>query len=150
MYHTVCYNVGGIIMCSQTSVKVSVSEFCYPTALQYTGFLGAPGNCLPTPGPVRHSPPSHYKPGGEGLQATTATTAILNLSTRYRSNMESISGRPLASSTKVVKLDQLFHVVILKQLWFVYKKGETSKGQFLTNVCCLWWRRNKRSPSVKH
>uniref|UniRef100_A0A673XD70 ST18 C2H2C-type zinc finger transcription factor n=1 Tax=Salmo trutta TaxID=8032 RepID=A0A673XD70_SALTR len=55
--------------------------------------------------PVRHSPPSHYKPGGEGLQATTATTAILNLSTRYRSNMESISGRPLASSTKDMPIE---------------------------------------------
>ncbi|XP_041698263.1 suppression of tumorigenicity 18 protein isoform X2 [Coregonus clupeaformis] len=93
------------LMAPNQDQEISSSHFP-DSALQYAGFLGAPGNRLPTPGPGRHSPPSHYKPGGEGLQATT--TAILNLSTRYRSNMEaiSISGRPLASSTKVIKLDQ--------------------------------------------
>uniref|UniRef100_A0A673XAA1 ST18 C2H2C-type zinc finger transcription factor n=1 Tax=Salmo trutta TaxID=8032 RepID=A0A673XAA1_SALTR len=91
------------LMAPNQDQEISSSHF--PDSLQYTGFLGAPGNCLPTPGPVRHSPPSHYKPGGEGLQATTATTAILNLSTRYRSNMESISGRPLASSTKDMPIE---------------------------------------------
>uniref|UniRef100_A0A3P9AJJ1 Myelin transcription factor 1 domain-containing protein n=1 Tax=Esox lucius TaxID=8010 RepID=A0A3P9AJJ1_ESOLU len=75
--------------------------------LMYTGFLGAPSNRLPTPGPGHHSPPSLYKSGGEGLQATAATTAILNLSTRYRNNMEaiSISDRPLASSTKDMPIE---------------------------------------------
>uniref|UniRef100_A0A674F0A1 ST18 C2H2C-type zinc finger transcription factor n=1 Tax=Salmo trutta TaxID=8032 RepID=A0A674F0A1_SALTR len=45
--------------------------------------------------------------GACGLQDTAATTAILNLSTRYRSNMEaiSISGRPLASSTKDMPIE---------------------------------------------
>uniref|UniRef100_A0A8C7FIA1 ST18 C2H2C-type zinc finger transcription factor n=1 Tax=Oncorhynchus kisutch TaxID=8019 RepID=A0A8C7FIA1_ONCKI len=91
------------LMAPNQDQKISPSHFpdCeFP--LQYTGFLGAPGNLLPTPDPGRHSPPTHYKPGCEGLQDTAATTAILNLSTRYRSNMEaiSISGRPLASSTK--------------------------------------------------
>ncbi|XP_064790734.1 suppression of tumorigenicity 18 protein-like isoform X2 [Oncorhynchus masou masou] len=91
------------LMAPNQDQEISSSHF--PDSLKYTGFLGAPANRLPTPGPERHSPPSHYKPGGEGLQATTATTAILNLSTRYRSNMESISGRPLASSTKDMPIE---------------------------------------------
>uniref|UniRef100_A0A674F091 ST18 C2H2C-type zinc finger transcription factor n=1 Tax=Salmo trutta TaxID=8032 RepID=A0A674F091_SALTR len=96
------------LMAPNQDQKISPSHFpdCeFP--LQYTGFLGAPGNLLPTPDPGRHSPPTHYKPGCEGLQDTAATTAILNLSTRYRSNMEaiSISGRPLASSTKDMPIE---------------------------------------------
>uniref|UniRef100_A0A4W5N1I0 ST18 C2H2C-type zinc finger transcription factor n=1 Tax=Hucho hucho TaxID=62062 RepID=A0A4W5N1I0_9TELE len=71
------------LMAPNQDQEISSSHFpdCeFP--LQYTGFLGAPGNRLPT-----------------------ATTAILNLSTRYRSNMESISGRPLASSTKDMPIE---------------------------------------------
>ncbi|XP_036822132.1 suppression of tumorigenicity 18 protein isoform X2 [Oncorhynchus mykiss] len=94
------------LMAPNQDQKISPSHFS-DSALQYTGFLGAPGNLLPTPDPGRHSPPTHYKPGCEGLQDTAATTAILNLSTRYRSNMEaiSISGRPLASSTKDMPIE---------------------------------------------
>ncbi|XP_014046623.1 suppression of tumorigenicity 18 protein isoform X2 [Salmo salar] len=94
------------LMAPNQDQKISPSHFP-DSALQYTGFLGAPGNLLPTPDPGRHSPPTHYKPGCEGLQDTAATTAILNLSTRYRSNMEaiSISGRPLASSTKDMPIE---------------------------------------------
>ncbi|XP_008281262.1 suppression of tumorigenicity 18 protein [Stegastes partitus] len=71
---------------------------------QYPGFLGAPGGRLPTSG--QHSPPSQFKKE-DGLQAAAATAAILNLSTRYRKNMEAVAGRPLATSTKVIKLDHL-------------------------------------------
>uniref|UniRef100_A0AAQ5YBU1 Myelin transcription factor 1 domain-containing protein n=1 Tax=Amphiprion ocellaris TaxID=80972 RepID=A0AAQ5YBU1_AMPOC len=54
---------------------------------QYPGFLGAPGGRLPTSG--QHSPPSQFKKE-DGLQAAAATAAILNLSTRYRKNMEAV------------------------------------------------------------
>ncbi|XP_019897369.1 suppression of tumorigenicity 18 protein isoform X3 [Esox lucius] len=94
------------LMAPNQDQEISSSHFPDST-LQYTGFLGAPSNRLPTPGPGHHSPPSLYKSGGEGLQATAATTAILNLSTRYRNNMEaiSISDRPLASSTKDMPIE---------------------------------------------
>uniref|UniRef100_A0A3Q0SGW9 ST18 C2H2C-type zinc finger transcription factor n=1 Tax=Amphilophus citrinellus TaxID=61819 RepID=A0A3Q0SGW9_AMPCI len=42
---------------------------------------------LPTSG--QHSPPSQFKKE-DGLQAAAATAAILNLSTRYRKNMEAV------------------------------------------------------------
>ncbi|XP_047446339.1 suppression of tumorigenicity 18 protein isoform X1 [Mugil cephalus] len=72
---------------------------------QYPGFLGAPGGRLPTSG--QHSPPSQFKKE-DGLQAAAATAAILNLSTRYRKNMEAVSGRPLATSTKdmLIEVDE--------------------------------------------
>ncbi|TKS79733.1 Suppression of tumorigenicity 18 protein [Collichthys lucidus] len=72
---------------------------------QYPGFLGAPGGRLPTSG--QHSPPSQFKKE-DGLQATAATAAILNLSTRYRKNMEAVAGRPLATSTKdmLIEVDE--------------------------------------------
>ncbi|KAM7379450.1 hypothetical protein PAMP_004999 [Pampus punctatissimus] len=72
---------------------------------QYPGFLGAPGGHLPTSG--QHSPPSQFKKE-DGLQAAAATTAILNLSTRYRKNMEAVAGRPLATSTKdmLIEVDE--------------------------------------------
>ncbi|XP_029380947.1 suppression of tumorigenicity 18 protein [Echeneis naucrates] len=72
---------------------------------QYPGFLSAPGGRLPTPG--QHSPPSQFKKE-DGLQATAATAAILNLSTRYRKNMEAVAGRPLATSTKdmLIEVDE--------------------------------------------
>uniref|UniRef100_A0A8C4IWN6 ST18 C2H2C-type zinc finger transcription factor n=1 Tax=Dicentrarchus labrax TaxID=13489 RepID=A0A8C4IWN6_DICLA len=54
---------------------------------QYPGFLGGPGGRLPTSG--QHSPPSQFKKE-DGLQAAAATAAILNLSTRYRKNMEAV------------------------------------------------------------
>uniref|UniRef100_A0AAQ5ZJ11 Myelin transcription factor 1 domain-containing protein n=1 Tax=Amphiprion ocellaris TaxID=80972 RepID=A0AAQ5ZJ11_AMPOC len=58
-----------------------------PLMGQYPGFLGAPGGRLPTSG--QHSPPSQFKKE-DGLQAAAATAAILNLSTRYRKNMEAV------------------------------------------------------------
>ncbi|XP_041658420.1 suppression of tumorigenicity 18 protein isoform X3 [Cheilinus undulatus] len=72
---------------------------------QYPGFLGAPGGRLPTSG--QHSPPSQFKKE-DGLQAAAATAAILNLSTRYRKNMEAVAGRPLATSTKdmLIEVDE--------------------------------------------
>ncbi|XP_028988957.1 suppression of tumorigenicity 18 protein isoform X2 [Betta splendens] len=69
---------------------------------QYPGFLGAAGGRLPTSG--QHSPPSQFKKE-DGLQATAATAAILNLSTRYRKNMEAVAGRPLATSTKDMPIE---------------------------------------------
>uniref|UniRef100_A0A8C3B1C9 ST18 C2H2C-type zinc finger transcription factor n=1 Tax=Cyclopterus lumpus TaxID=8103 RepID=A0A8C3B1C9_CYCLU len=69
---------------------------------QYHAFLGAPGGGLPTSG--RHSPPSQF--GKEdGLQAAAATAAILNLSTRYRKNMEAVAGRPLATDM-LIEVDE--------------------------------------------
>ncbi|XP_030608441.1 suppression of tumorigenicity 18 protein isoform X2 [Archocentrus centrarchus] len=72
---------------------------------QYPGFLGAPGGRLPTSG--QHSPPSQFKKE-DGLQAAAATAAILNLSTRYRKNMEAVADRPLATSTKdmLIEVDE--------------------------------------------
>ncbi|XP_042353025.1 suppression of tumorigenicity 18 protein isoform X3 [Plectropomus leopardus] len=72
---------------------------------QYPGFLGAPGGRLPTSG--QHSPPSQFRKE-DGLQAAAATAAILNLSTRYRKNMEAVAGRPLATSTKdmLIEVDE--------------------------------------------
>ncbi|XP_017281574.2 suppression of tumorigenicity 18 protein isoform X2 [Kryptolebias marmoratus] len=72
---------------------------------QYPGVPGAPGGRLPISG--QHSPPSQFKKE-DGLQAAAATAAILNLSTRYRKNMETISGQPLASSTKdmLIEVDE--------------------------------------------
>nr|XP_057924379.1 suppression of tumorigenicity 18 protein isoform X4 [Doryrhamphus excisus] len=70
---------------------------------QYPGFLAAPGGRLPTSG--QHSPPSHLKKE-DGLQvATTATAAILNLSTRYRESGECVAVRPLATSTKDMHIE---------------------------------------------
>ncbi|XP_036374695.1 suppression of tumorigenicity 18 protein isoform X2 [Megalops cyprinoides] len=68
-----------------------------------------PYPCLLAPGgqlsmPPGHSP-SHYNPVNEELQATAATAAILNLSTRYRGNMDAIAARPLAPSTKDVLIE---------------------------------------------
>ncbi|XP_074507631.1 suppression of tumorigenicity 18 protein isoform X1 [Sebastes fasciatus] len=72
---------------------------------QYPGFLGAPGGRVPTSG--QHSPPSQFRKE-DGLQAAAATAAILNLSTRYRKNMEAVAGRPLATSTKdmLIEVDE--------------------------------------------
>lgn len=71
---------------------------------------------MPTSG--HHSPSSQFKKD-DGLQASAATAAILNLSTRYQKNTEAVAGRPLAAPAKVIKLDPLgkvFNVVILKEL----------------------------------
>ncbi|XP_072297782.1 suppression of tumorigenicity 18 protein isoform X5 [Eucyclogobius newberryi] len=68
---------------------------------QFTGFLGASGH-LPSSG--QHSPPSQFKKE-ESLQTAAATAAILNLSTRYRKNMEVVTDRPLASSTKDMPIE---------------------------------------------
>uniref|UniRef100_A0AAQ6IFW4 Myelin transcription factor 1 domain-containing protein n=1 Tax=Anabas testudineus TaxID=64144 RepID=A0AAQ6IFW4_ANATE len=76
-----------------------------PLMGQYPGFLAAPGGRLPTSG--QQSPSSQFKKE-VGLQDTAATAAILNLSTRYRKNMEAVAGRPLATSTKdmVIEVDE--------------------------------------------
>ncbi|XP_043989862.1 suppression of tumorigenicity 18 protein isoform X5 [Gambusia affinis] len=72
---------------------------------QYSGILGASGGCVPNSG--QHSPPSQFKKE-DSLQATAATAAILNLSTRYRKSMETISGQALATSTKdmLIEVDE--------------------------------------------
>ncbi|XP_077956053.1 suppression of tumorigenicity 18 protein isoform X3 [Gasterosteus aculeatus] len=69
---------------------------------RYHAFLGAPGGGLPASG--QRSPPSQFRKE-DGLQAAAATAAILNLSTRYRKNMEAVAGRPLATSTKDVPIE---------------------------------------------
>lgn len=69
---------------------------------QYTGFLSASGGHLPTSG--QHSPPSQFKKE-DSLQTAAATAAILNLSTRYRKNMEAVTDRPLATSTKDMPIE---------------------------------------------
>ncbi|XP_029686475.1 suppression of tumorigenicity 18 protein isoform X2 [Takifugu rubripes] len=72
---------------------------------QYPGFLAAPGGCLPTSG--HHSPSSQFKKD-DGLQASAATAAILNLSTRYQKNTEAVAGRPLAAPAKdmLIEVDE--------------------------------------------
>ncbi|XP_075339339.1 suppression of tumorigenicity 18 protein isoform X1 [Odontesthes bonariensis] len=78
----------------------------YPDSPQwYPGFLGAPGGHLPTSG--QHTPQRQFKKE-DGLQAAAATAAILNLSTRYRKNMEAVTGRPLETSTKdlLIEVDE--------------------------------------------
>lgn len=78
------------------------------------------------PASGQRSPPSQFRKE-DGLQAAAATAAILNLSTRYRKNMEAVAGRPLATSTKVNQislLGKVSNVVILKE-----KGGRASKGQ---------------------
>ncbi|KAJ0058697.1 hypothetical protein NL108_000394, partial [Boleophthalmus pectinirostris] len=57
---------------------------------------------LPNSG--QHSPPSQFKKD-ESLQTAAATAAILNLSTRYRKNMETVTDRPLATSTKDMPIE---------------------------------------------
>ncbi|KAG9355838.1 hypothetical protein JZ751_000680 [Albula glossodonta] len=52
----------------------------------------------------RHSP-SHYIPPNDELQTAAATTAILNLSTRYRGNMDPMAARPVGPSTKDVLIE---------------------------------------------
>ncbi|XP_035994169.1 suppression of tumorigenicity 18 protein isoform X1 [Fundulus heteroclitus] len=72
---------------------------------QYSGIFGAPGGRVPISG--QHSPPSQFKKE-DSLQATAATAAILNLSTRYRKSMETISSQALATSTKdmLIEVDE--------------------------------------------
>ncbi|XP_028329251.1 suppression of tumorigenicity 18 protein isoform X2 [Gouania willdenowi] len=69
----------------------------------YPSFLGTPGSHLPPSS--QHSPPIHFKKEDGGLQTAAATAAILNLSTRYRRNMEAVDGRPLVPSTKDVLIE---------------------------------------------
>ncbi|XP_029970851.1 suppression of tumorigenicity 18 protein [Salarias fasciatus] len=66
---------------------------------KYPGFVG--------PAAVRLSSSGQFKKD-EGLQAAAATAAILNLSTRYRKNVEVGGSRPLASSTKdmLIEVDE--------------------------------------------
>ncbi|XP_056277675.1 suppression of tumorigenicity 18 protein isoform X2 [Pseudoliparis swirei] len=72
---------------------------------QYHAFLGAPGGGVPASG--QRSPPSQFRKE-DGLQAAATTAAILNLSTRYRKNMEAVAGRPLETSTKdmLIEVDE--------------------------------------------
>ncbi|MEQ2235595.1 hypothetical protein ILYODFUR_003916, partial [Ilyodon furcidens] len=72
---------------------------------QYSGILGASGGRVPVSGQL--SPSSQFKK--EDIhQATAATAAILNLSTRYRKSMETISSQALATSTKdmLIEVDE--------------------------------------------
>lgn len=100
---------------------------CLLAPQQYPGILGASGGCVPNSG--QHSPPSQFKKE-DSLQATAATAAILNLSTRYRKSMETISGQALATSTKVIKLGhwKVLCCCSLKELWFVSEmKGKQKR-----------------------
>lgn len=116
---------------------------CCLAPQQYPGFLGAPGGRVTTSG--QHSPPSQFKKE-DGLQAEAATAAILNLSTHYRKNMEAVAGRPLATSTKVIKLDHLERHLIwsfFKELGFGYKKGRHQKTEFGKGSLAFWWQKDK-------
>lgn len=89
----------------RVSVTPTLANYLSPSApQQYHAFLGAPGGGVPASG--QRSPPSQFRKE-DGLQAAATTAAILNLSTRYRKNMEAVAGRPLETSTKVIKLDHL-------------------------------------------
>ncbi|KAM4604786.1 suppression of tumorigenicity 18 protein [Polymixia lowei] len=100
-----------------TNQEQEISSHFPDSPQQYSGFLGAPGGRLPTSG--QHSPPTQFKTG-DSLQATAATAAILNLSTRYRNNMEAVTSRPLATSTK----DMLIEVDENGTLDLSMKKGK--------------------------
>ncbi|XP_028831271.1 suppression of tumorigenicity 18 protein-like isoform X2 [Denticeps clupeoides] len=63
---------------------------------QYPCFLGPAGRLVM---------PGGRRPDGESLPPHSATTAILNLSTRYRSKMEGLGARPLAPSTKDMHIE---------------------------------------------
>lgn len=72
----------------------------FPAALpQFPYFLAAGGHVAK---PGGRSPSRPQAP--DAVQSGTASTAILNLSTRYRDNSDV---RPLASFTKVIKLEHL-------------------------------------------
>ncbi|XP_048868127.1 suppression of tumorigenicity 18 protein isoform X1 [Brienomyrus brachyistius] len=82
---------------------VEIPHFGEPPP-QYPGLL-TPGARLPVP---RGLSPGHYAPTGEDFQATAATNAILNLSTRYRSNGDPLAARALGPSTKdgLIEVDE--------------------------------------------
>lgn len=67
---------------------------------QFPCFLAAGGRVAK---PGGQSPSRPQAAPGSALQSGTASTAILNLSTRYRDNGDA---RPLSSFTKVIKLEQ--------------------------------------------
>lgn len=70
---------------------------------QFPSFLAAVGRVAK---PEGQSPSRPQAPAS--VQSGTASTAILNLSTRYRDNSDA---RPLASFTKVIKLEHLLRDV---------------------------------------
>ncbi|KAI1901993.1 hypothetical protein AGOR_G00040140 [Albula goreensis] len=70
-------------------------------ALQYPCLLTSAGQLAM---PRGHSP-GHYIPPNDELQTAAATTAILNLSTRYRGNMDPMAARPVGPSTKDVLIE---------------------------------------------
>uniref|UniRef100_A0A674NYW3 ST18 C2H2C-type zinc finger transcription factor n=1 Tax=Takifugu rubripes TaxID=31033 RepID=A0A674NYW3_TAKRU len=92
------------LMGANPEQEMSPFSDCEPLFF-YPGFLAAPGGCLPTSG--HHSPSSQFKKD-DGLQASAATAAILNLSTRYQKNTEAVAGRPLAAPAKdmLIEVDE--------------------------------------------
>uniref|UniRef100_A0A3P9HIN8 ST18 C2H2C-type zinc finger transcription factor n=2 Tax=Oryzias latipes TaxID=8090 RepID=A0A3P9HIN8_ORYLA len=61
-------------------------------------------DCGRLPASGQHSPLSPFKKEDDP-QATAATAAILNLSTRYRKNVEAVAGQPLATTTKDMAIE---------------------------------------------
>lgn len=123
-----------------------------PAALpQFPSFLPAGGRVAKPGG----QSPSQPQAPGSVLQSGTASSAILNLSTRYRDNSDA---RPLASFTKVIKLEHSLRyggVGGKRYLMWLFcsncdlcmkKVGENIKRHFFgtENCVCLWWQNNKR------
>lgn len=76
--------------------------FSLSASVQYSCFLGPAGHML-MPG---DNSPVLNKAQSDTLQSNITSASILNLSTRCRDNDEALPpGRPLASSTKVIKLE---------------------------------------------
>ncbi|XP_059914156.1 suppression of tumorigenicity 18 protein [Gadus macrocephalus] len=101
----------------------------------FSGFLGSPGARLPASGP--HSPPPHHFANGDSLQAAAATAAILNLSTRYRNNMDAAAaaaavgpGQPRGAPAK----DLLIEVDENGTLDLSMKRGKELVGPTRTKV----------------
>lgn len=118
---------------------------------QFPCFLAAGGRVVK---PGGQSPNQPQAPGSV-LQSGTASSAILNLSTRYRDNSDA---RPLASFTKVIKLEHSlvggWGVGERYLMWLfcsncdlcMKKVGENIKRHFFGTENCvsLWWQNNKR------
>ncbi|KAJ3595087.1 hypothetical protein NHX12_004392 [Muraenolepis orangiensis] len=110
-------------------------------------FLGSPGGGprLPSSGP--HSPAPPHFANGDSLQAAAATAAILNLSTRYRHNMEAASvasaaaaaaagGRPRGPSTPANAKDMVIEVDENGTLDLSMKKCKEHTGKPQTKMPC--------------
>jgi len=104
------------------AVLISFINLSAPSQ-HFSGFLGSPGARRPASGP--HSPPPLFA-NGDSLQTAAATAAILNLSTRYRNNMEAAAaatgtaGRPRGPSTKVAP-------PYLPDVWSVSRGGRATE-----------------------